>query len=364
MNNRELKIKSISSYLVSVEIQIRNLNSQNLCDLNIISETWICDLLNMVFDYKLKNTNADKSNFPSIDLVDNENRIAVQVTADKSKAKIQKTLTAFEGNCFVEKYDKLIIFILGEKQKRYSQLIIPQRLQFNTSDDIMDFKLLLKQIALLPLNRIEEIDKYLKAELLNSEKSKQNSISQSNFKKTLALKKRITRDLMRKMREEEWRRYMNYLYYNPSLKFVYDHLIIRFYKDKSFPEWTDQSPFSWMKGQIWDFYENGLEFVYMISENVVIEKDGTWCLTREEADNVFKGCCLFLRIPYENIISYDMEPDDYYGYPTLFVDCVNDGSPFEEKVYGLIGYYNNEDPKKSRKTFYLDRRKQKIAIEE
>jgi hypothetical protein len=54
-----------------------------------------------------------------------------------------------------------------------------------------------------------------------------------------------------------------------------------------------------------------------------------------------------------------MEPDDYYGYPTLFVDCPNDGFPFEERVYGLIGYYNNEDPKKSRKTFYLDEKRQK-----
>jgi hypothetical protein len=298
MNSRELKIKSISNHFTNIEIQIRNLNSQNLCDLSIISETWIGDILNLVFDYKLKNTNSNKSNYPGIDLVDNENRISVQVTAEKTKTKIQKTLNVFEENCFIEKYDKLIIFILGEKQKGYSKLVIPKELQFNANEDIMDFKLLLKYISFLPLNKIEEIDRYLETELSNSAKNKQDT-SLSNFKKTLALKKRIMRDLVLKLTEENWRKYNNCFYYNPSQKFLYSHLIIRFYKDKSFPEGTDQSTFTWMKGQIWDFYESGLEFVYMISENVILEEDGTWYLTKEETDNTLKGCCLFLRIPYE-----------------------------------------------------------------
>ena len=187
--------------------------------------------------------------------------------------------------------------------------------------------------------------------------------SKTKFKKTLAVKKRLKRDLIHKYTEEEWFKYNEHFLYNPSCKFIYSHLIIRSYKDELFPNFSeDQSVFSWMKGEIWDFYENGLEFIYQLSNNIIIEEDETWYLTEEYSDKVSKGSCVFMRIPYEYIVSYEMETDGYYGYPTLYVECANNGSPFEETIYGLIGYYNREEVTKSRMTYYLDKNKQ-IIIE-
>lgn len=49
MNNRELKIKMISEQLARLEIPVRNLNAQNLCDINSISENSICGILNLTY---------------------------------------------------------------------------------------------------------------------------------------------------------------------------------------------------------------------------------------------------------------------------------------------------------------------------
>ncbi|OQS45782.1 regulator [Chromobacterium violaceum] len=75
-----------------------------------------CNLINM---------NQLLSNFPAIDLADNTNRIAVQVTTNATPAKIKKTIDAFEkarpGGALKEKYDKL--YILGFcKSSKYPKL--------------------------------------------------------------------------------------------------------------------------------------------------------------------------------------------------------------------------------------------------
>jgi hypothetical protein len=65
------------------------------------------------------------------------------------------------------------------------------------------------------------------------------------------------------------------------------------------------------------------------------------------------NCCLFLRLPYENIVEFEAETNEYNGYPTICVEYSNNNSPFESEIYGLIGYYNRSGIRKSRKPFYL-----------
>lgn len=88
----------------------------------------------------------------------------------------------------------------------------------------------------------------------------------------------------------------------------------------------------------------------MGSKGVIIDEKDDWYFSDD--DNSL-NCTVFQRIPFRNIVELDMEPDVYYGYPTLYVEYVN-GSPFETKLYGLMGYYNYEKPKESRLTYYLD----------
>lgn len=363
MRNTELRIKSISELLGRIEIQIRNLNHQNLFDINILSENFFCGLFNLAFDLKLLNANQKSINSPIVDLTDSINRIAIQVTSDKSKAKIQKTLNGFVDRKLYEKYDRLIIFILGEKQKKYTKLVVPKDVVFNVTDDVIDFKSLLKHISFLSPSKIDRINSYLFLELSDSHTIKQKNTTRSKFERNQILKKKIEKSLFRSISVSDWQKYSKMLFCDPSKKFIYDRINIRSIDDRKYPEhsYNSQGFSNWIKGEIWDFYPNGLEFVFGISEKVVIESDGSWFTIDEGIfDPKAQNCWVFSRVPYDFIVEYETEVDEYNGYPTIFVEYLNNGSPFEKEVYGLIGFYNNEEPEKSRETYYLDENKKKI----
>lgn len=53
----------------------------------------MCDLLNLTYDYELENLNREKMNYPGIDLGDRYNRVAVQITSESDREKIEKTIS-------------------------------------------------------------------------------------------------------------------------------------------------------------------------------------------------------------------------------------------------------------------------------
>lgn len=61
------------------------------------------------------------------------------------------------------------------------------------------------------------------------------------------------------------------------------------------------------------------------------------------------------------MLKCDNEPDGYHGYPTLYVEYNNNGSPVEKELYGLIGFYDFEKPQKSRMAYYFDEKKEKYV---
>jgi hypothetical protein len=48
------------------------------------------------------------------------------------------------------------------------------------------------------------------------------------------------------------------------------------------------------------------------------------------------------RIPYENIIEYDLEGDEYYSIPHVYCDFKNNGEPYEEIVYSISSKESEE----------------------
>lgn len=139
MLNREIYIKRVSDFLAELETKVNNRSILGLLDLNVIAETFFADFLNIVYSYKLKNLNIDRSNAPSIDLGDSENRIAYQVTSTKTSKKVQETLDQFIKYDLSKEYDTLYILILGEKQKSYKN-IQTHNLGFSIQDNILDLK--------------------------------------------------------------------------------------------------------------------------------------------------------------------------------------------------------------------------------
>lgn len=71
----------------SVEIAIRN----NLSSSNVVAETTLAGLLNLVYGWNLVNANSISQNSPGVDLIDTERKIAIQVTSTRSMEKVRHT---------------------------------------------------------------------------------------------------------------------------------------------------------------------------------------------------------------------------------------------------------------------------------
>lgn len=82
-------IKRIIEKLTFLKTQIELENVMHLFDNNIGLEDFTCGLMNLVYGYNLKNLNKNQMNYPGIDLADPILQIAVQVTVEKTKEKIQ-----------------------------------------------------------------------------------------------------------------------------------------------------------------------------------------------------------------------------------------------------------------------------------
>jgi hypothetical protein len=105
---RQDNLFEIKEWLIRLERWVeadRFLRHQDSC---IELENFFRGLLNLTFEWKLKNANAlfDR-NQDSFDLSDEANRIAVQVTITTSAQKIRKTLKTFIGT-HDQNYDRLV----------------------------------------------------------------------------------------------------------------------------------------------------------------------------------------------------------------------------------------------------------------
>lgn len=140
-------------------VQIKGSSALGYTDLNRVSETILIPIFSEVFDCKnLKNLNfVEKSNYPAIDLGDDISRIAFQVTATPDGEKVKQTLRKFIENKMFEKYDRLIIYILTEKQKNYStnsfKDIGTGPFNFDPVNDIWDYQNLIEVAGSFQLNR-------------------------------------------------------------------------------------------------------------------------------------------------------------------------------------------------------------------
>lgn len=136
MNENETKKKALNilnEIINKVTSDISSSQHSDLSDVSKIHEYTIMHLLNILYRYKLYNTNDISKNFPAIDLADDENKLTYQITYNLDKNKPNDTIKKFLTNKKTEPYRdyKLIIFYLDTKPKY-------------TKDEINNFKKLLK----------------------------------------------------------------------------------------------------------------------------------------------------------------------------------------------------------------------------
>ena len=112
-------IGEILDELSNIGNQVNTRNGLGLTDLNRHLENFFKQVLNSIFNLKLENLNAERSNNPGIDLGDRVNRAAFQITSTKTSDKINETLKSMTQEHLSE-FDKIRVLIIGKKQGSYT----------------------------------------------------------------------------------------------------------------------------------------------------------------------------------------------------------------------------------------------------
>ncbi|PRY13780.1 hypothetical protein CLV24_105150 [Pontibacter ummariensis] len=161
MNKKKI-IDRIAELLSRFRTETENLNSLNLYDINIHAENVIIPILNKVYGLNLVNANLEEKNYSAIDLIDRENRIAIQVTSTSSGEKIKYTLEQYVKYKKNEEFDILLVYVITAKQAKYSdesfKKIINEEFDFNSKDNIYDYENLLRELnSWISIPKIQEV---------------------------------------------------------------------------------------------------------------------------------------------------------------------------------------------------------------
>ena len=105
--NRTTYFNYIEEKLNINAVRIEARGKLNILDLNQHSENFYNDFLNKLYGWNLANLNELKQNVEAIDLVDEENRLIVQVSATATKRKLDNS------------FSKKILLIKKEKKKKF-----------------------------------------------------------------------------------------------------------------------------------------------------------------------------------------------------------------------------------------------------
>lgn len=166
--NRQEMIQEIEKYFEKIEHHINFFNRIGYTDINTSLENTYCGLLNLVYDYDLKNANEENINQQAYDLIDKKNKMCFQVTSTKTRNKIQKTLDKFEKINESKTYHIKIV-IMGKKANYRKDFDYHGSISFYKNEDVIDNYDLLKKINYCDIEKINKILLYLKREIDGSD---------------------------------------------------------------------------------------------------------------------------------------------------------------------------------------------------
>ena len=165
MIKREIYLKNIADSLALLSKEVTLRNAVNLYDINIVAEDFFPGLLNLIYNYELRNINHLEKNAAAIDLYDLKNKLSVQVTSDNDSTKIKHTIKEFNENESYKVYDRLIILILTQKKNYSTEFDTAGKFVFDKKKDIWDVESLIKDIRKLETEKLKAINEYLSNEL-------------------------------------------------------------------------------------------------------------------------------------------------------------------------------------------------------
>lgn len=155
-------LEKISRALAVLALQTRAENLAGQYSKNRLVEDLLLPVFRLALQAPtLRNLNKAGVNSPHIDLADDQARLAIQVTTDRTPGKLTGTLRGFISDGYQKRYDRLVFFILTENKPRYVpktkrqwKRICGRRLHFDPTSDIVTTLDLVALIQALPHREI------------------------------------------------------------------------------------------------------------------------------------------------------------------------------------------------------------------
>lgn len=165
--NRSRYFDYIDEKLNILAWRIEKRGKLNLLDLNIFSETFFADMLNILFGFQLKNLNNEKQNVEGIDLVDEKNKIIAQVSSTCTKQKVESSL----AKDILEKYKgyrfKFISISKDAKKLKQNTFYNPHNVLFEPMNDIIDIPFVQNKILSMQIDQQRYCYEFFKKEFGN-----------------------------------------------------------------------------------------------------------------------------------------------------------------------------------------------------
>ena len=160
--NRPDYFNVIDERLNLLALRIKSRGKLNILDYHGHSEYFYQYFLNEVYGWTVLNANSIKQNIEAIDLIDNTNKLIIQVSATASKQKIESSLSKssiknYSGYTFI-----FISIAKDADELRRDTFKNPHEIKFTPSSDIMDVNSILSKIRGLPISDQKRIYEFVK----------------------------------------------------------------------------------------------------------------------------------------------------------------------------------------------------------
>lgn len=160
---RQLEIENQLRDVVSrIIVQVELATSQGRTDINLALEDAFIPILKSIYNMPhLVNLNRKQKNYPGIDLGDDHDRVAFQITSTTTLDKVKATIRQFMDRGYYNTFDELFILMLARKQASYSQAsvneLLTDQFAFNCKKHIIDVGDILGQVSGLRLAAQERV---------------------------------------------------------------------------------------------------------------------------------------------------------------------------------------------------------------
>lgn len=155
---REEYVTEIRNALALLSSEIQLSNGLNMQSINIVSENFYRDFLNLLFHWNLENSNhCIKNNFASIDLYSNTEKIIIQISSTISRNKIQESLDKIDKKRFIGYHFIFLAITNSIKSRSLYKEYRHENVHFIPEDDIWDNAKILSFVNDCKIEKLEKL---------------------------------------------------------------------------------------------------------------------------------------------------------------------------------------------------------------